>query len=66
MADSSMDFLARLREELTHAHPDQLRAMLQTFVEQMMGAEVDALCGAAYGERSPERVTARNGYRTRQ
>ena len=40
--------------------------MLQTFVEQMMGAEVDALCGAAYGERSPERVTARNGYRERE
>lgn len=66
MADSSMDFLARLREELTHAHPDQLRTMLQALVEQMMGAEVDALCGAAYSERSPERVNARNGYRARQ
>ena len=66
MADSSMDVLARLREELNQAHPDQLRAMLQVMVEQLMGAEVDALCGAIYGERSPERVNARNGYRTRQ
>ena len=66
MADSSMDFLARLREELTHAHPDQLRGMLQALVEQMMGTEVDALCGAVYGERSPDRVNARNGYRARQ
>jgi putative transposase len=30
-----------------------------------MGAEADALCGAAYGERSPERVNIRNGYRER-
>jgi hypothetical protein len=45
MADSSMDVLARLREELNQAHPDQLRAMLQVMVEQLMGAEVDALCG---------------------
>ena len=31
----------------------------------LMGAEADALCGAAYGERSPERVNRRNGYRER-
>jgi Transposase, Mutator family len=30
-----------------------------------MAAEADALCGAGYRERSPERVNARNGYRTR-
>ena len=30
-----------------------------------MGAEADALCGAGYGERSPERVNRRNGYRER-
>jgi putative transposase len=28
-------------------------------------AEADALCGASYGERSPERVNRRNGYRER-
>src|SRR5439155_17840413 len=28
--------------------------------------EADALCGAAYGERSPERVNTRNGYRSRR
>ena len=27
--------------------------------------EVEALCGAGYGERSPDRVNARNGYRLR-
>ena len=31
-----------------------------------MGAEGDALCGAPYGERSPERVNSRNGYRARR
>ena len=31
-----------------------------------MGAEADALCGAAYGERSTERTNRRNGYRERR
>jgi Transposase, Mutator family len=31
-----------------------------------MGAEANALCGADYGERSPERVNIRNGYRERR
>ena len=30
-----------------------------------MSAEADAICGAPYGERSPERTNSRNGYRTR-
>jgi putative transposase len=30
-----------------------------------MGAEADALCGAAFRERSGERVNRRNGYRER-
>ena len=39
--------------------------MVQDFAEALMGAEADALCGAGYGERSPERVNRRNGYRER-
>jgi transposase-like protein len=39
--------------------------MVKVFCERLMGAEVDALCGADYGERSPERVNRRNGYRER-
>jgi putative transposase len=31
-----------------------------------MSAEVDALCGAAYGQSCPERVNVRNGYRARE
>jgi transposase-like protein len=39
--------------------------MLKAFAEQLMSAEADALCGAAYGERSDERTNRRNGYRPR-
>jgi transposase-like protein len=31
-----------------------------------MGGEADAVCGAAYGERSEERTNTRNGYRRRE
>jgi hypothetical protein len=31
-----------------------------------MSAEADAVCGAAHGEPSPERVNVRNGYRRRE
>ena len=30
-----------------------------------MSAEADAICGAPWGEVSPERVNRRNGYRAR-
>ncbi len=47
------------------AGPDLLRTLLSTFVQTLMGAEADAVCGAGYGERSDERVNHRNGYRHR-
>ena len=50
---------------LASASPDLLRSMLSTFIQTLMGAEADALCGAGYGERSPDRVNSRNGYRHR-
>ena len=34
-------------------------------VEGIMDAEVSSRIGAEYGERCPERVTQRNGYRSR-
>jgi transposase-like protein len=60
-----MDVDGWLRKRLEQASPDLLRAMVQDFAEALMSAEADALCGAAYGERSPERVNQRNGYRER-
>ena len=40
--------------------------MLTTFINALMSAEADTVCGAAYGTRSAERVNRRNGYRTRE
>jgi putative transposase len=65
VVETTMDITSWLRKQLEQASPDLLRAMVQDFAEALMSAEADALCGAAYGERSPERVNRRNGYRER-
>jgi len=65
VVETTMELSSWLRKRLEQASPDLLRAMVQDFAEALMGAEADALCGAAYGERSPERVNKRNGYRER-
>jgi putative transposase len=65
MADASVPSLDWLRKRLEEADPDLLRAMVETVVAMVMGAEADALCGAGYGERHPERSNRRNGYRER-
>ena len=64
-AKPSIDPAHFLHEQLASASPDLLRQMLSTFIEVLMSAEADAVCGAEYGERSPDRVNTRNGYRTR-
>jgi len=65
VVEPTMDVNGWLRKQLEAASPDLLRAMVQDFAEALMGAEADALCGASYGERSPERINRRNGYRER-
>jgi putative transposase len=65
VVETTMDVSGWLRKQLEDASPDLLRAMVKDFAEALMGAEVDALCGASYGERSPERINRRNGYRDR-
>jgi putative transposase len=65
MAKTSIDPAQFLHEQLESASPDLLREMLSTFIAALMGAEADAVCGAAYGERSEERTNTRNGYRQR-
>ncbi len=55
-----------LSEQLRSASPDLLREMLTTFINTIMSAEADAVCGAAYGTSSPDRVNVRNGYRPRE
>jgi hypothetical protein len=61
----SIDLPAWMAEQLSQASPDLLRAMLQTFAEALMSADADAVCGAGYGQRSPDRTNTRNGYRQR-
>jgi putative transposase len=64
-AGPSIDVSGWLEEQLAQASPDLLRAMVTTFAEAPMGAEADAVCGAAHGERSTERTNTRNGDRRR-
>jgi len=64
-ASSSIDPAHFLAEQLAQASPDLLRQMLTTFIDTLMSAEADAVCGAEYGARSPERTNVRNGYRHR-
>jgi putative transposase len=65
VVEHTMDVTSWLRKQLEEAHPDLLRAMVKDFAEALMSADADAVCGAGYGERSPERVNRRNGYRER-
>ena len=65
MARDSMDILELLRKRGMDGDVDFLREALAVLVEGIMDAEVSAKAGAGYGERSPDRVTQRNGYRSR-
>src|SRR4029450_3853316 len=65
MANPSIDPARLLHEHVTAASPDLLRSLLTTFIDTLMSAEADAVCGAEYGTSSPERVNTRNGYRHR-
>ena len=51
----------RFEETLASASPDFLREMIKGFAQWMMDAEVEEVCGAAYGEVSPDRLTIFNG-----
>src|SRR3954466_1744328 len=65
-APSSIDPAHFLHEQMAPASPDLLRQMLTTFINTLMSAEADAVCGAEYGARSTERTNVRNGYRGRE
>jgi transposase-like protein len=62
----SIDAARLLEEQLAQASPDLLRELLTTFINTLMSAEADAVCGAAYGTVSEDRVNRRNGYRGRE
>ena len=65
VAPNSIDPARFLEEHLAQASPDLLREMMTTFVNALLSADADAVCGPSYGAASPERVNRRNGYRHR-
>jgi putative transposase len=65
VVEHTMDVSSWLRKQLEETSPDLLRVMVKDFAEALMSADADAVCGAGWGERSPERVNRRNGYRER-
>ena len=64
-AKPSIDPARMLHDQLESASPDLLRSLLTTFLDTLMSAEADAICGAPYGMPGPDRVNVRNGYRHR-
>lgn len=66
MVDTRMDELVWLRNQLEAEGNDLLGEMVRSFAQGLMSAEADVICGAPWGQRSPDRVNRRNGYRTRR
>src|SRR3954468_1251860 len=63
-ADTMTD-IGQQQQLLEQASPDLLRELLGTFINTLLSAEADVVCGAEYGTVSAERVNKRNGYRHR-
>ena len=61
----SIDAARLVEEQLAQASPDLLRELLTVFLNTLLSAEADAVCGAEYGTTSADRVNRRNGYRHR-
>jgi putative transposase len=64
-APTSIDPARFLHEQLAQASPDLMRELLSTFIDALLSAEADAVCGAGWGQVSTDRVNRRNGYRHR-
>ena len=56
---------AVLGQALSDASPDLMRHLLGTVINSLLSAEADAVCGAEWGQPSPDRTNQRNGYRHR-
>jgi len=55
-----------LGQALGDASPDLMRHLLTTVINALLSAEADAVCGAEWGQPSPDRTAQRNGYRHRE
>ena len=65
MVKQRMDLLELVRNRAEDADLDFLREAMGVLVQAIMEAEVAVQIGAEHGERSPGRLTQRNGYRPR-
>jgi len=65
VAPHDIDPARFLEDHLAQASPDLLREMLGAFINQLLSADADQVCGASYGTISDNRINRRNGYRTR-
>ena len=61
----SIDPARFLHDELAQASPDLLRELMGSFINTLLSAQADSVCGADYGTRDPDRTNRRNGYRHR-
>ena len=61
----SMTTQELVRRTLVEEHGDFLREAVAMVAAQLMEAQISAQIGAEHGERTPDRVTHRNGYRPR-
>ena len=62
MTDEMMSLRSLLEKS---ADADLLREMVGFAAQRLMELEVGSLTGAAHGERNPDRINHRNGYRER-
>ena len=51
-APTSIDPARFLHEQLAQASPDLMRDLLSTFIDALLSAEADAVCGAGWGQAS--------------
>ena len=63
MTTNDMVTLRALLEKSSDS--DLFREMIEFAAGRLMALEVEGLTGAAHGERTPERINQRNGYRDR-
>jgi transposase-like protein len=55
-----------VREVLRDEHADVIRESVRAVAQELMEVEISELIGAERGERTEDRATHRNGYRTRR
>ena len=61
----ALAFLAVAGSASAQSNADLLREMIGFAAQRLMELEVEGQTGAAYGEKNPERLAQRNGYRDR-